>query len=35
MAIDYDHIMSLKSDPMDVTYTDRETMLYGIGVFCT
>lgn len=32
MAIDYDHIMSLKSEPVDITYTDRETMLYALGV---
>jgi acyl dehydratase len=32
MAIDYDHIMSLKSEGDEFTYTDRETMLYALGV---
>ncbi len=32
MAIDYDHIMSLKGEPTDVTYRDTETMLYALGV---
>lgn len=32
MAIDYDHIMSLKSEGEKFSYTDRDTMLYALGV---
>lgn len=32
MAIDYDHIMGLTSGPWTVKYTDRETMLYALGI---
>lgn len=32
MAIDYDHIMSLTSTGEKFSYTDRETMLYALGV---
>ncbi|HAH08497.1 MAG TPA: 3-alpha,7-alpha,12-alpha-trihydroxy-5-beta-cholest-24-enoyl-CoA hydratase [Alphaproteobacteria bacterium] len=32
MPISYDHIMSLKSEGDTFTYTDRETMLYALGV---
>ena len=32
MAISYDHIMSLKSEGVERTYTDTETMLYALGI---
>jgi acyl dehydratase len=32
MALDYDHLMSLKREGDRLTYTDRETMLYAISV---
>lgn len=32
MPIDYDLLMSLKSEGDEFTYTDRETMLYALGV---
>lgn len=32
MAIDYDHIMSLKAEGQEFSYGDRETMLYALGV---
>jgi len=32
MAIDYDHLMSLKSEGERFSYGDRETMLYALGV---
>lgn len=32
MAINYDHLMSLKSEGDRFRYTDRETMLYAIGI---
>ena len=32
MAIDYDHIMGLKSVDEAFSYSDRETMLYALGV---
>src|SRR5215475_8083004 len=32
MAVTYDGLMSLKSDSDEFTYTDRETMLYALGV---
>lgn len=32
MPINYDQIMQLKSEGMSFTYTDRETMLYALGV---
>jgi acyl dehydratase len=32
MPVDYDKLMSLKSEGDEFTYTDRETMLYALGV---
>lgn len=32
MAISYDHIMSLKSEGIELSYGDRETMLYALGI---
>lgn len=32
MPINYDQLMSLKSEGEEFTYTDRETMLYALGV---
>ena len=32
MAIDYDHLMSLKTQDQRFSYGDRETMLYALGV---
>ncbi|MBL9010033.1 MAG: MaoC family dehydratase N-terminal domain-containing protein [Alphaproteobacteria bacterium] len=32
MAISYDHIMSLKSEGIESSYGDRETMLYALGI---
>lgn len=32
MAINYDHLMSLKSTGQEFSYGDRETMLYALGV---
>lgn len=32
MPVDYDHLMSLKSAPESFRYTDRESMLYALGV---
>jgi acyl dehydratase len=32
VAINYDHLMSLKSEGDRFRYTDRETMLYAIGI---
>ena len=32
MAIDYDHLMSLKSEGQEFSYGDRETMLYALGI---
>lgn len=32
MAINYEHIMSLKSEGTETSYTDRETMLYALGI---
>jgi len=32
MAIDYDAIMQLKSSGDETSYTDRETMLYALGI---
>jgi len=32
MAINYDEIMKLESGPWTVTYSDRETMLYALGL---
>ncbi len=32
MAIDYDHIMSLKLTDQEFSYGDRESMLYALGV---
>lgn len=32
MPITYDHIMSLKSDGDEFSYSDKETMLYALGV---
>ena len=32
MAIDYDKIMSLETKNQEFSYSDRETMLYGLGI---
>ena len=32
MAINYDHLMSLKSVGQEFQYGDRETMLYALGI---
>ena len=32
MAINYDHIMSLRMTDQEFSYGDRETMLYALGV---
>ena len=32
MAINYDHLMSLKSEGQEFSYGDRETMLYALGI---
>ncbi|HEY6578213.1 MAG TPA: MaoC family dehydratase N-terminal domain-containing protein, partial [Rhizomicrobium sp.] len=32
MAIDYDEIMQLKADGIPFGYTDRDTMLYALGI---
>lgn len=32
MPIDYEHMMSLKAEGEEFTYTDRESMLYALGV---
>jgi acyl dehydratase len=32
MAMNYDHLMKLKSEGQRFNYTDRETMLYAIGI---
>lgn len=32
MPIDYDHVMSLKTEPREFTYRDRESMLYALSV---
>ena len=32
MAIDYEKIMSLETKNQEFSYTDRETMLYGLGI---
>lgn len=32
MAIDYEKVMSLKTDDIPYSYTDREAMLYALGV---
>ncbi|MDA0664279.1 MAG: MaoC family dehydratase N-terminal domain-containing protein, partial [Proteobacteria bacterium] len=32
MAMNYDHVMSLKSEGNRFSYTDRETMLYALGI---
>ncbi|MCC6919276.1 MAG: MaoC family dehydratase N-terminal domain-containing protein [Alphaproteobacteria bacterium] len=32
MAINYEHIMSLKSEGTENSYTDKETMLYALGI---
>ena len=32
MAIDYDKIMSLKSNDVEYSYSDNDTMLYALGV---
>ena len=32
MAIDYEKIMSLKTKNQEFSYSDRETMLYGLGI---
>ena len=32
MAIDYEKIMSLQTKDQEFSYSDRETMLYGLGI---
>ena len=32
MAISYDHIMSLKGETAEASYTEKETMLYALGI---
>ena len=32
MAMNYDHLMQLKSEGQRFSYTDRETMLYAVGI---
>ena len=32
MAIDYEKIMSLETKNQEFSYSDKETMLYGLGV---
>ena len=32
MAMNYDHLMSLKEEGREFSYSDRETMLYALGV---
>lgn len=32
MALDYDHVMGLKSQDQAYSYSDRETMLYALGL---
>ena len=32
MAMNYDHLMSLKKEGMEFSYRDQETMLYALGV---
>jgi len=32
MAMNYDHLMSLKQEGQEFSYSDRETMLYALGV---
>ncbi|MBT4489417.1 MAG: 3-alpha,7-alpha,12-alpha-trihydroxy-5-beta-cholest-24-enoyl-CoA hydratase [Rhodospirillaceae bacterium] len=32
MAMNYDHLMSLKKEGMEFSYGDRETMLYALGI---
>ena len=32
MAMNYDHLMSLKMKDMKFSYSDRETILYALGV---
>ena len=32
MAMNYDHLMSLKMKDMNYSYSDRETILYALGV---
>ena len=32
MAIDYEKVMSLKTEDIPYSYTDRESMLYALGV---
>ena len=34
MALNYDHLMGLKREGDRFRYTDRETMLYAIGIEC-
>ena len=32
MAMNYDNLMSLKEEGVEFSYSDRETMLYALGV---
>ena len=32
MPINYDDIMSLKSENIEISYTDKDSILYGLGV---
>ena len=32
MPINYDEIMSLKSENIEISYTDKDSILYGLGV---
>ena len=32
MAIDYDKIMSMKTNDVEYSYTDNDTMLYALGI---
>ena len=35
MPISYDHIMSLKTEGTESSYSDKETMLYALGIVST
>ena len=32
MPINYEEIMSLKSENIEISYTDKDSILYGLGV---
>ena len=32
MAMNYEHVMSLREEGQEFSYGDRETMLYALGV---